>query len=243
MKQTLIIILSSLFLLPEINATESFIQVEGALLYQGRNEQAVPGNTGTKFSISEFDKGPSDVLRVYLGKTWNNRHEFRLLYAPLKVAANGMLKQNVNFNGKTFTPGAVSALYKFNSYRLTYAYQFEAINSWILKLGATAKVRDAEVALTQGNQSSSKKNVGFVPLLNFQAERQLSETWKFRFDFDGLAAPQGRAFDVAFLIEHQLLQHFSVISGYRMLEGGADNDSVYNMAWFHYATIGLRGDF
>lgn len=242
MKQTLIIILSMLFL-SQANATESFIQVEGALLYQGRNEQAVPGNTGTKFSISEFDKGPSDALRVYIGKTWNNRHGFRLLYAPLKVEADGQLKQNVNFNGKLFTPGAVSALYKFNSYRLTYTYQFDPIDAWVIRLGATAKVRDAEVALTQGNQYSSKKNVGFVPLLNFQAERELSEAWKVRFDFDGLAAPQGRAFDVAFFLEHKLLQHFSILGGYRMLEGGADNDSVYNMAWFHYATIGLRGDF
>jgi hypothetical protein len=178
-----------------------------------------------------------------VAKTWNNRHEFRLLYAPLKVEVNGRLNQSTNFNGTTFSPGDVRALYKFNSYRLTYAYELKPIGEWILKLGGTAKIRDAEVALTQGNLTSSKKNVGFVTLLNFQAMRKLSEATKFRFDFDGLAAPQGRAFDVALFLERELLAHYSLLGGYRMVEGGADNEKVYNMAWFHYATIGLRGEF
>jgi hypothetical protein len=28
-------------------------------------------------------------------------------------------------------------------------------------------------------------------------------------------------------------------AGYRMVEGGADNDEVYTFAWFHYAVVGL----
>jgi hypothetical protein len=242
MKQKLIFIISLLFSLSAFSS-ESFIQVEGALLYQGRNDQRIPGNTGTSLSLDEFDRGPFDAFRVYVGKTWNNRHEFRLLYAPLKVEVTGRLNQNTNFNGTIFSPGEVIALYKFNSYRLTYAYQLEPVGEWILKLGGTAKIRDAEVALTQGNLSSSKKSVGLVPLLNFQATKKINETTKFRFDFDGLAAPQGRAFDVALFLERELLAHFSLLGGYRMVEGGADNDRVYNMAWFHFATIGLRGEF
>ncbi len=57
------------------------------------------------------------------------------------------------------------------------------------------------------------------------------------------AAPQGRAFDVAFLLDYKLQKSFSVLAGYRMVEGGADKDKVYNFAWLHYATVGLRGDF
>jgi hypothetical protein len=242
MKQKIIFVIILLFSLSAFSA-ESFIQIEGALLYQGRNDQRIPGNTGTFLALDEFDRGPFDAFRVYVGKTWNNRHEFRLLYAPLKVEVNGRLNQSTNFNGTTFSPGDVRALYKFNSYRLTYAYELKPIGEWILKLGGTAKIRDAEVALTQGNLTSSKKNVGFVPLLNFQAMRKLSEATKFRFDFDGLAAPQGRAFDVALFLEREILAHFSLLGGYRMVEGGADNDKVYNMAWLHYASVGLRGEF
>jgi hypothetical protein len=110
--------------------------------------------------------------------------------------------------------------------------------------GFTGKIRDAEVRLTQGALRESKSNVGFVPLLHFQANRALSENWLFRFDFDGLAAPQGRAFDLAFFIERSLeWNNLSAFGGYRTLEGGADNDEVFNFAWIHYAVLGLRGEF
>ena len=31
--------------------------------------------------------------------------------------------------------------------------------------------------------------------------------------------------------------------GYRMVEGGADNDEVYSFAWFHYVVAGLGMSF
>ncbi len=31
--------------------------------------------------------------------------------------------------------------------------------------------------------------------------------------------------------------------GYRMLEGGADNDEVHSFAWLHYVTAGVRMSF
>lgn len=238
-----LILLTMLFFSLATYAEQSFIQVEGALLYQTRNDQRIPGNTGTEFSLDEFDRSPFEAYRIYVGNTWNKKHELRLLYAPLEVEIKGRFTKNINFNGTTFTPGEVKGLYKFNSYRLTYAYILNPVGEWVIKIGGTAKVRDAEVAVTQGNVTSSKKNVGFVPLLNFQATRSLSEKTKFRFDFDGLAAPQGRAFDVALFLEREIVPGFSILGGYRTLEGGADTESVYNMGWFHFATVGLRAEF
>lgn len=235
-----------LFILVSFNLyaeSDTFVQLEGALLYQSRNDQRIPGNGGTKIDLSDFDNGPFDAFRLYLGKTFNQRHEFRLLYAPLEINLKATLPGTVLFNGQTFSAGAADAYYKFNSYRLTYAYHFEPIEQWQLSLGGTLKIRDAEVKLTQNGVVSSKKNTGFVPLINFQALRPLGQNWNFRFDFDGLAAPQGRAFDIATLIEYKYLEHYSILAGYRMLEGGADNDKVYNFAWLHYATVALRGDF
>ncbi|NOT78667.1 MAG: hypothetical protein HOP07_06645 [Bacteriovoracaceae bacterium] len=236
----LLLIFTSLNLYAE---SDTFVQLEGSLLYQTRNDQRIPGNGGTQIDLSDFDNGPFDSIRLYLGKTFNNRHEFRLLYAPLEINLKATLPGTVFFNGQTFSAGPSDAYYKFNSYRLTYAYHFEPIQQWLLAVGGTAKIRDAEVKLSQSGIVSSKKNTGFVPLVNFQALRPLGEDWNFRFDFDGLAAPQGRAFDISTLIEYKYLKHFSILAGYRMLEGGADNDKVYNFAWLHYATVALRGDF
>ncbi len=237
------LLLLSLISLNLYAESDSFVQLEGSLLYQTRNDQRIPGIGGTQFDLSDFDKGPFEAVRLYVGTVYNNRHEWRLLYAPLEIDLKATLPGTVLFNGQTFNAGAADAYYKFNSYRLTYAYHFEPIHQWRLALGGTAKIREAEVKLRQNGIVSSKKNTGFVPLLNFQALRPLGEDWNFRFDFDGLAAPQGRAFDIALLFEYKLQKHFSILTGYRMVEGGADNDKVYNFAWLHYATVGLRANF
>ena len=218
------------------------VSIEGGLTWQGRNDQRIPGSGGTTFALDEIDHGPFATYRIYTGHRWNERHEVRALYAPLDLNLTGQFKNSVDYMGATFAANTDTQIrYKFNSYRLTYAYHLEKTSEWELAVGFTAKVRDAEVSLTQGNLNRTKKNVGFVPLLNFQAVRNLSSTWLFRFDFDGLAAPQGRAFDVAFLVERQLpYWGSSVFGGYRMVEGGADNKEVYNFAWFHTAVLGIR---
>ena len=65
-----------------------------------------------------------------------------------------------------------------------------------------------------------------------------------RLDLDGLFAPQGRAIDLALFVERKLeAQGYSFLGGYRTVEGGADNDQVYNFAWLHYLTLGLRKEF
>ena len=221
----------------------SFIQLEGSLVYQTRNEQRIPGKGGTQLDLSDFNKGPFEAFRLYAGKVFNNKHEVRVLYAPLEIDLKANLTGPVLFNGTTFGVGATDAYYKFNSYRLTYAFHFEPMNLWQFAVGGTVKIRHAEVRLSQGEVVSSRKSIGFVPLLNLQAVRPLANNWFFRFDFDGLLAPQGRAFDIAFLIEYKFQKHFSALGGYRMVEGGADNDKVYSFAWIHYATLGLRSDF
>lgn len=222
---------------------QTFVSLEGNLTWQSRNDQRVPGEGGGDFSIADFKSGPFPGFRLYAGHIINGRHEIRALYAPLAIEVEGQLQQATRFVNTNFAAATTTAYYKFNSYRLTYAYHFDKIGSWALALGFTGKIRDAEVRLTQGNLRDSKKNVGFVPLLHFQAVNELTEDWRFRFDLDGLAAPQGRAFDLALFIERSVAPTWSVFSGYRMIEGGADNKEVYNFAWIHQATVGVRGDF
>jgi len=50
---------------------------------------------------------------------------------------------------------------------------------------------------------------------------------------DALAAKQGRAEDVLIAATYEFSDHFVSRAGYRMLEGGADNDEVYNFGLFH----------
>lgn len=221
------------------------VQVEAAAAWQTLNDQAVPGDGGTRIALTDFGKGPFPAYRIYFGGRIDERREWRVLYAPFEVHLSGSLGKDVNYQGRTFQKGvATDAKYKFNSYRFTYAYNMDPVNDWTWSLGFTGKIRDAEVKLSQGGVSESKSNVGFVPLLHINAAKELGSEWKFKFDMDGLMAPQGRAFDIALFFERKLEapgRHF--LAGYRMVEGGADNDAVYNFAWFHYLTVGIKQDF
>jgi hypothetical protein len=57
---------------------------------------------------------------------------------------------------------------------------------------------------------------------------------------DALAAKQGRAEDVTAAIYYQINPNARARIGYRLLEGGADVESTYNFALFHYILVGLQ---
>jgi hypothetical protein len=54
-----------------------------------------------------------------------------------------------------------------------------------------------------------------------------------------MVAPQGRAFDVGLKAGYDFNGALSVTAGYRILDGGADNDTVYNFARFDQAVASL----
>jgi hypothetical protein len=236
-------------MLPNLVLSDTLVSIEAGPTWQSRNDVQIPGDSGTRFSLADLEAGPFYSTRAYLGHKFSGKHELRLLYAPLSAKISSTLGSAVSFAGQDFAAGiATNAVYKFNSYRLTYAYHFEESNDWAFALGFTAKIRDAKIELTQGTTTAKKENVGFVPLLNFQALRNLGDDWRFRFDVDGLAAPQGRAIDAALFAEYTLTNfgaghRLSAFTGYRTVEGGADNDVVYNFAWLHTLVFGIRGDF
>lgn len=225
-------------------AAETYIQIEGAAVWQSLNKAGIPGDTGTRFDLADFSRGPLPSFRVYAGHKWNESHEIRALYAPLDAEFEGTFGEVVSFQGTNFAANTLTkAGYKFNSYRLTYAYHVKPTGDFRWAVGFTAKIRDAEVRLTQGTTRSAKENIGFVPLLHAQALYAITNKSSLRIDFDGLAAPQGRAFDILVAGEYAPTESFAGYAGYRTVEGGADNKTVYNFAWLHYLTAGFRSSF
>ena len=71
----------------------------------------------------------------------------------------------------------------------------------------------------------------------------MGSSWLFHFNMDAAAAPQGRAFDLAFKARKELSKNYQLGVGVRTLEGGADNDKVYTFSWFNYAVLDLVGTF
>jgi hypothetical protein len=211
----------------------NFLNLEAGLLNNPYNQVRIPGAGGTQFNLANSFEGSEAYFRLSYKRHLGDRHGLRLLYAPLRLTGTFQNNAPLFFNGHTFGSGPVDTQYKFNSYRASYYYRFRDDDKWKLYAGVTGKIRDAEIRLTQ-DISRRRGDLGFVPLLYLWSEWKFAERLRIVFDFDGLAAPQGRAFDVALAVGYALAPSSHINLGFRMLEGGADNDKVYNFAQLNY---------
>lgn len=220
------------------------VELEAGPAWQTRNDVRVPGDTGTEFSLVDvLGSGPFAAGRAYLTWDVSAKSSLRVLIAPFAIDGEGALADSVDFAGETFAPGPVDAAYRFNSYRLTYRYLLHAGERWQWRIGFTGKVRDARIALAQPGRAAEKTDVGFVPLLNLNGSWALSPRLRLELDADGLAAPQGRAFDVALKGRYAVGARTELAVGYRTVEGGADVEEVYTFAWLHFAVASLTYRF
>ena len=179
-----------------------------------------------------------------MGYTIKSRHTFSLLYAPLETKSKGSIGRDILFAGELFPANTdLEATYKFNSYRLTYRYEIVKNPGLEFGLGFTAKIRDAKIALSSPGTASEKTNVGFVPIINFRLLWNMTGRFGILLYGDALVAPQGRAEDILIAATYNLSERFRIRAGYRILEGGADNDEVYNFSLFNYAAVGLTYTF
>jgi hypothetical protein len=170
-------------------------EVEGGVVFASRNDARIPGDGGTKISlVNDLSTSPSPGFRVRLGHRIADRHLVTALYAPLQLNARGSVDRDVSFFGGTYPAGSpLLAVYRFDSYRLTYRHSIVRKEGLDVAAGFTAKVRDAETSL-YGVEARSKTNTGFVPLLNAHVEwRPGNGAFGIALDLDALAAPQGRA--------------------------------------------------
>ena len=218
------------------------LELEAGPAWQSRNEVEVPNDgSATRFSLADIaGSGPFWAGRVYLTWRFSEGHSLRLLYAPFSLTATGRSERPLSFAGETYAGGApVEATYTFNSYRASYRWRLhsgERLTAW---LGITAKVRDATIALAQGTTSSRKDDLGFVPLLHLAGAWRPAPSWQLSLDVDGLAGGPGRAVDASLALRYDLGDRWSLGSGYRTVEGGADVEEVYAFAWLHYGVVSL----
>lgn len=220
------------------------VDIESGAVFSGYNDVRIPGDGGTLFSLSEeLQTDPSGYFRLRMFYDFNDRHHLGALFAPLTVHPTGQLDRPLIFEGVTFPAGTpLEATYRFNSYRLIYRYDFVRKERVEFGLGFTAKIRDAEISVRGNGLEGKKTNVGFVPILHFRLLWKVSAPFALLVDGDALAAPQGRAEDVLAALTTRISDRIALKLGYRILEGGADNDEVYSFSLFHYAALGVIFD-
>jgi hypothetical protein len=216
--------------------------VEAGIVSTGYNDVRIPGDTGTFFSLSdELSSSPKFFSRIKVGYRIGERHEMLALFAPLEFSYRGTVDRDITFQDEVFLAGTdIDATYKFNSYRLTYRYHWVQNPKFQFSAGVTIKVRDANIGLRGlPEQEAVKTDLGVVPLINFHLHWKPTNRFGLLLDGDALAAPQGRAEDVLLAATFKLTNNFTAKAGYRLLEGGADNATVYTYSMFHYGVIGV----
>jgi len=217
------------------------LELETGPIWFSRNNVRIPNDTGTRFDMLDLTgNGADPYARIYATYQINDRHSVRLNLAPLSVAGNGQLDAPVRFQDADFAANVDTRVrYQFNTYRLTYRWMYHQSDKWDLGLGGTLLVRDAKIALRQGALQRSDDDLGLVPLLHLYGAYHLTPRTSLILDFEGAAAPQGRAVDMTLKLQHELDSGWHVFGGYRTLEGGADNDRLYTFAWLHFASVGV----
>lgn len=215
--------------------------LETGAAWQTRNDFRIPGDGGTLVQLAEYEAGPFAALRGTLTWDLTSRQSLRLLAAPLRAQVAFASESPVSFQDLVFPAGGpIDANYVFNSYRLTWYWRFPPGGRWSFRLGATLKLRDAQIALAGAPGRSAKDDLGLVPLIHLAARYQAGRRFALELEADALAAPQGRAEDVSLKGVVRVSDRVEVDFGYRLLEGGADNDEVYTFAFLHYAVAGVR---
>lgn len=214
--------------------------------WQARNDVQIPNtDLGSRFSLEEAaGSGPVPAARFEVNWAINDKHGIRVLLAPLSYTETVTFDQPVAFAGENYgTDQTTEATYRFNSWRLGYHYSFLRSDRTHMRIGATLKVRDAEIRLKQGDTESFDDDVGLVPLLYLAGSYQLTDRWTVRADLDGLAGGPGRAIDLGIALDYSVARRWQIGAEVRVLDGGADTDDVYNFARFNSAAIAISTGF
>lgn len=223
------------------------IEVESGIAFQSYNEVRVPNDGGTFFDFTEHFDPPSTVIpfRMRASFTFAEKNHIIALVAPLSIRYGGYAPFDILFEQTLFPEGEfIEGLYKFNSYRLTYRRDIISNEFWTLGLGFTAKIRDARIRLSaESGLADASDDFGFVPLINIFASYGAPWGVDVFLEGDGLAASQGRAFDFFMGLSIPLSQSAYLKPGYRILEGGANVEQVYNFTMVHFGVVSLQWDF
>lgn len=131
-----------------VNA-QANIDIESGAVFTGYNNVRIPGDGGTLISLkTDLIPAPNAFIRIRAGYTIKSRHTISILYAPLTVKSNGTTNKLINFENVIFPANiSLNAIYKFNSYRLTYRYDIVKRPKIEFGIGFTAKIRGRSCSL------------------------------------------------------------------------------------------------
>jgi hypothetical protein len=211
-----------------------------------------PNNsTTTRFDTVDFTGENTTLGRFSLAHRvdWGRADAvLRLDIVPFQQSGTRVPSSTIRYNGTTFESDVpLSALYQFNTYRLTYdvpLFSDVAPESWTFRLGGTLAIRDAQTRLQQPGLRTNYVNYGPVPLLYAYSAWRLTKEWRVESDLYGFPAPGGGGLiDTSARVMWATSRDAAVFIGLRYQAGGATQDTFFNCLHQRSALAGVRFDF
>ena len=202
-------------------------------------------DTGTRFSLSDaIGEDPTIASRLEVNWDFKERHNLRIILAPLLITETVTFENSIQFAGESFNANQpLEAAYKFNSWRVGYHYTAIDNKRNTLQIGGTLKLRDAKIRLTQDNITSLDGGLGLVPLLYLAGKYRLNDKWTIGADVDGLVVSRGRAIDLGLTIDFAITDRWRIGADWRVLDGGVDSENAYNFVQFNTTAISVSAIF
>lgn len=153
------------------------------------------GKNGTYFNYVR--NGGQDVLfpstRFSIEMDVNKRNTFILLYQPLKIETQSLLRNDVILNDVTFSASTgITSLYNFPFYRFSYLRELAPNNpDFKFAIGGSLQIRNATITFesTDGELYTSNRGIGPVPALKIRSRLNLNSCFYSELEADGIYAP------------------------------------------------------
>lgn len=219
------------------------------------------GKEGTNLDYVK-DGGQDNLfpfIRPTAAVTWQ-RQRFVVLYQPLELRSTVSLDDPLDVDGVVFDANApIDLRYGFSFWRLSWAHQVIQRERLRLGLGLGLQIRNATIGFTSvdGSKSETNRDIGPVPLLEFEIAGSFRNGIFLEAEIDGFYAPikylNGRDVDVEGAIaDMQLRAGFKLAGpaeaflGIRYIGGGASGTGTpdgagdgYTENWLHFGIVSL----
>ncbi len=196
------------------------------------------GQNGTYFDYVE--NGGQDVLfpvtRFSVEMDVRKRNTFILLYQPLRIETQALLKNDVVFDDIIFPDSTgINCLYNFPFYRFSYLRELMPNNPrFKFALGGSLQIRNATISFesVDGTRFTTNGGIGPVPAIKIRGKALLNDYFYAEIEADGIYAPVsylngsdneivGAILDASMRLGAQLNKSGNLFLNLRYLGGGA----------------------
>jgi len=167
---------------------------------------------------------------------------------PLKYEGSGVMTQNVDFGGTTFTATTpVTSKLDLNHYDLTLFWavpllKAASLNTFNVEFGLNARMLDVDVSISDGGNTEQKAVSATIPMLYLGAQITPIDALSIEAEYRGISAGDSKYTDTMAAIKWKVVPTIYISGGYRMEKLELDEEGVTSDIEFKgpFAELGFK---